>query len=156
MRIKNKRVLKNGAVAGYVYYKKDKKWKWRIVGHVKKNKKGGSEDCQVEWKDIVFRVVFSNDNENIVIFRSDEMIKLFEFLNNKKWKLYVGETINGLVCDSFRNRTEPEGHLEVLKTFFCKEKKGLEYIYNVAIPNESERDESEIDKIRVKLYIIIN
>ena len=52
MRVKNKRVLKNGAVAGYVYYKKDKKWKWRIVGHVKKNKKGGSEDCQ-EWNNIV-------------------------------------------------------------------------------------------------------
>jgi len=40
MRIKSKRVLKNGAVAGYVYYSDEKKWKWRIVGHTK-SKKGG-------------------------------------------------------------------------------------------------------------------
>ena len=26
MKIKNKRILKNGAIAGYVYYPKDKKW----------------------------------------------------------------------------------------------------------------------------------
>ena len=31
MKVKNKRVLKNGAVAGYVYYKSEKKWKWRII-----------------------------------------------------------------------------------------------------------------------------
>ena len=42
MRIKGKRVLKNGAIAGYVYYPSDKKWKWRIIGR-KKNIKGGSE-----------------------------------------------------------------------------------------------------------------
>lgn len=38
MKVKGKRTLKNGAVAGYVYYSKEKKWKWRIIG---KNKKGG-------------------------------------------------------------------------------------------------------------------
>lgn len=32
--------MKNGAVAGYVYYSDEKKWKWRIVGHTK-SKKGG-------------------------------------------------------------------------------------------------------------------
>ena len=36
MRIKGKRVLKNGAVAGYVYYSKEKKWKWRIVGRAQR------------------------------------------------------------------------------------------------------------------------
>jgi hypothetical protein len=40
MKIKDKRVLKNGAVGGYVYYPKDKKWKWRIISGPKK--KGGS------------------------------------------------------------------------------------------------------------------
>ena len=29
MKIKGERTLKNGAKAGYVYYPKDKKWKWR-------------------------------------------------------------------------------------------------------------------------------
>lgn len=27
--IKGKKILKNGAIAGYVYYEKDKKWKWK-------------------------------------------------------------------------------------------------------------------------------
>ena len=42
MKIRNKRILKNGAIAGYVYYPKDKKYKWRIVGRNKK--KGGGEE----------------------------------------------------------------------------------------------------------------
>ena len=41
MKIKNQRILKNGAIAGYVYYSKDKKWKWRIIG--RNNKKGGNK-----------------------------------------------------------------------------------------------------------------
>jgi len=40
MKIKEKRLLKNGAIAGYVYYAKENKWKWRIIG--RNNKKGGS------------------------------------------------------------------------------------------------------------------
>ena len=43
MKIKNKRILKNGAIAGYVYYTNEKKWKWRIIGNKTKNKqKGGN------------------------------------------------------------------------------------------------------------------
>jgi len=38
MKVKGKRTLKNGVLAGYVYYSKEKKWKWRIIG---RNKKGG-------------------------------------------------------------------------------------------------------------------
>jgi phage pi2 protein 07 len=40
MRVKGKRVLKNGTIAGYVYYKKEKKWKWRFISG-KKRMKGG-------------------------------------------------------------------------------------------------------------------
>lgn len=42
MKVKGKRILKNGAVAGYVYYNKDKKWKWRIINGPKK-KRGGEK-----------------------------------------------------------------------------------------------------------------
>jgi len=35
MKIKGKRILKNGTIAGYVYYQKEKKWKWRIIGRSK-------------------------------------------------------------------------------------------------------------------------
>jgi hypothetical protein len=46
MKVKNERILKNGAVAGYVYYESEKKWKWRIIkgplkgGRKKKKFKG--------------------------------------------------------------------------------------------------------------------
>ena len=35
MKIKNKKVLKNGRIGGYVYYPENKKWKWRIIGNMK-------------------------------------------------------------------------------------------------------------------------
>ena len=43
LKIKGKKVFKNGAVGAYVYYNKEKKWKWRIIkGPKKKNiMKGG-------------------------------------------------------------------------------------------------------------------
>ena len=41
MRTKDTRILQNGALAGYVYYSKEKKWKWRIIG--RNEKKGGGE-----------------------------------------------------------------------------------------------------------------
>ena len=51
MRIKNKKVLKNGAMAGYVYYTKEKKWKWRIFkGPTKKKQKGGTEISDIAVK----------------------------------------------------------------------------------------------------------
>ncbi len=50
MRIKGKRVLKNGAVAGYVYYSKEKKWKWRIVGRAQRGGTGTAISTQMESK----------------------------------------------------------------------------------------------------------
>ena len=46
MKVKGKRVLKNGVVAGYVYYTEEKKWKWRFLG--RENKSGG---CNKKIKD---------------------------------------------------------------------------------------------------------
>jgi hypothetical protein len=40
MKVNGKQVLKNGAIAGYVYYKDENKWKWRIIGRNKM--KGGA------------------------------------------------------------------------------------------------------------------
>ena len=40
MKIKGKRVLKNGALAGYVK-QRDGSWKWRIIKGPTKNKTGG-------------------------------------------------------------------------------------------------------------------
>ena len=44
MKIKGKRVLKNGAVAGYVW--KDRKWKWRIIKGPSKKRGGGPRTCK--------------------------------------------------------------------------------------------------------------
>ena len=46
MRTKDTRILQNGALAGYVYYSKEKKWKWRIIG--RNEKKGGGETEIIE------------------------------------------------------------------------------------------------------------
>jgi hypothetical protein len=46
MIIKETRILQNGALAGYVYYNKEKKWKWRIIG--RNEKKGGGKDEIIE------------------------------------------------------------------------------------------------------------
>lgn len=48
MKIKNKRILKNGAIGAYVYYSKDKKWKWRIIGNTKK--KGGNQKIKIKFE----------------------------------------------------------------------------------------------------------
>jgi hypothetical protein len=47
MKTKNIRVLKNGVNAGYVYYPKDKKWKWRFI------KKGGNNTTNMLLNDNV-------------------------------------------------------------------------------------------------------
>jgi len=39
-RTKGKRILKNGAIGAYVYYAKEKNWKWRIIG--RNTSKGGT------------------------------------------------------------------------------------------------------------------
>ena len=41
--IKNMKILKNGAIGAHVYYKKDKKWKWRILG----KHKGGTTNKEL-------------------------------------------------------------------------------------------------------------
>lgn len=126
MRVKNKRVLKNGAVAGYVYYKKDKKWKWRIVGHVKKNKKGGS-NCQFDWNKIVFYFCF-NDDERIEKIPSRELKSFFEMLNNKYqfWSVfYEIDDIPNILF--FESEVKPEVEL---KSFICESKIGQDYFKN--------------------------
>lgn len=43
MKTKNKKIFKNGAVGAYVYYNKEKKWKWRIIQGPVKKYKGGTK-----------------------------------------------------------------------------------------------------------------
>ena len=50
-KIKGKKILKNGAVAGYVYYSKERKWKWRIISGPKR-KRGGTNEKNMRKKSI--------------------------------------------------------------------------------------------------------
>jgi hypothetical protein len=84
MKIKEKRLLKNGAIAGYVYYAKENKWKWRIIG--RNNKKGGSphsltlirenhdDDCRYTIDDII--------NPNYMNMINDNFRRCLELNNN--------------------------------------------------------------------------
>tara|TARA_Y100000590_G_C15172297_1_gene807866 strand:- start:25 stop:189 length:165 start_codon:yes stop_codon:yes gene_type:complete len=40
MKIKGKKIFKNGAIGAYVYYKTEDKWKWRIISGPKKQNGG--------------------------------------------------------------------------------------------------------------------
>ena len=72
MRVKGKRVLKNGATAGYVYYSKDKKWKWRIISGPKsrkggkKKKKGGNKNNVIHGNLNNWLPKGRNNNNNVV------------------------------------------------------------------------------------------
>jgi phage pi2 protein 07 len=53
MKVRDKRILKNGTVAGYVYYPKEKKWKWRFLpstmtGGRKKKKFKGKKNSRIK------------------------------------------------------------------------------------------------------------
>jgi hypothetical protein len=68
-KIKNKRILKNGAIAGYVYYANEKKWKWRIIGNSNKKKGGANYD-----------ILRFHNNQNIHI--PDFDMQLYKLLSN--------------------------------------------------------------------------
>ena len=63
MKVKGKRTLKNGAIAGYVYYSKEKKWKWRIIGRDKKQK-GGNGNYNLN-HNLISNTTVSNDYTNL-------------------------------------------------------------------------------------------
>lgn len=82
MKVKGKRVLKNGAIAGYVYYPKEKKWKWRIVGRIQQ--KGGGKEEMIQ--------AIKNSG------RYDEWVNygsLFGYINNSRPRYYGYDTLNG-------------------------------------------------------------
>jgi serine/threonine protein kinase len=77
MRVKGKRILKNGVTAGYVYYPKEKKWKWRFI---KGKQKGG---------------IVTDENFNAIMkqYKPSAEIneRLEEHVNNKNQNLMLTE-----------------------------------------------------------------
>jgi hypothetical protein len=81
MRVKGKRILKNGAVAGYVYYSDEKKWKWRIIKGPKKGMKGGKILTAQDILDNFYLCTQTRYDKPII----DELLPMgsFEELNGK-------------------------------------------------------------------------
>ena len=100
MRVKGKRVLKNGMEAGYVYYSKEKKWKWRIIGKAKKSKrvqKGGTN--------INFGMLFKN---NVLQIRSNTFRNIKNFVRNKDEK-NIYEGIEPIITEFIRLYNDKRG-----------------------------------------------
>ena len=89
MKIKNQRILKNWAIAGYVYYSKDKKWKWRIFG--KNNKKGGEK----------YSLTLINEFNNTEKFTVDDLLNpnLDEIVEEYFIKSVPNENLNIIIRD---------------------------------------------------------
>jgi hypothetical protein len=83
-KIKNQRVLKNGAIAGYVYYANEKKWKWRIIGNSNKQKGGYNYD-----------ILRLHNNQNIGI--PDLDIELYKLLSNNPLQINFNGRNNEIV-----------------------------------------------------------
>lgn len=60
MRVKGKRILKNGVTAGYLYYPKEKKWKWRFI----KGKQKGGDPTANEINEILGLTIPVGSNQN--------------------------------------------------------------------------------------------
>lgn len=75
MKVKGKRTLKNGAVAGYVYYSKEKKWKWRIIGRNKNHKGSGRVQSKMEYMENFNNTIYEDDimyqDDDVCILRPD-------------------------------------------------------------------------------------
>lgn len=104
MKVKGKRILKNGAVGAYVYYKKEKKWKWRIVEGPKKKKpqSGGAQFIPTE--NLFFKKIQVNNNNNSrnILSNNDQSIIL----------------IPGWLCDaknSYENLLTYFKHLKIIE-----------------------------------------
>lgn len=92
MRIKGKRVLKNGAVAGYVYYSKEKKWKWRIVGRAQRGGSGkGSSKGSIRLSNL------PSNNEIINSWNNEK-----EHLNSIVNKLIQRKNVSGVKKNKLR------------------------------------------------------
>jgi len=65
MRVKGIKVFSNGARGGYVYYKNEKKWKWRIISGPRKKKKGGVFRLSntVPTSNLKYKIIFNEHNE---------------------------------------------------------------------------------------------
>jgi hypothetical protein len=112
IKVKSKRTLKNGAVAGYVYYSKEKKWKWRIIGRDKKQKGGVNKKY---W----FRVVQTREN---IYKKFNNQTKINDVKSiisnhlNQNTKLIAGRNImNGLkTLSNYQNNSISPIHVVLL------------------------------------------
>ena len=151
MKIKGKRVLKNGAVAAYVL-QKDKTWRWRIIKGPKKNYKGGNKiltknnyfsnhrgKTLYEWNNNAknlkeWKYIFTSDeNDNIYRHNNEDKKKTFYSNNNDGYALGKTASISYLI-NSFREFYNPSYldyflYYKVLEITKKREKEEREFLY---------------------------
>lgn len=112
--IKGKKILKNGAIAGYVYYEKDKKWKWRIIGRIKKigGYKSQIKDNLKKLHDMGFRNKFYQGRLNN-LERGINKNKIASNLQNRLNRKYSGTLTN----KRFRKKELIENTIKLLKEY---------------------------------------
>lgn len=137
MRIKGKRVLKNGAIAGYVYYSKEKKWKWRIVGRAQRGGGHGSSKMTYADQTGLQEINYSNlPNNNEIINSQDKEI---EYL-----KKIIKENLRKNITKQQKKKLG-----ELKKRLFNLE-------INIAIEKlSSENEQDYLNKISIEVFDIL-
>lgn len=98
MRVKGKRILKNGAVAGYVYYNNDKKWKWRIIKGPKKRIKGGALNNSYEFEDLSY--CFDSYDTPLIYDENKNTNHPYNYACIRDWK--INDKLKGLGIGSYQ------------------------------------------------------
>ena len=98
MRVKGERILKNGAVAGYVYYSDEKKWKWRIIKGPKKRIKGGALNNSYEFKDLSY--CFDSYDTPLIYDENKNTNHPYNYACIRDWK--INDKLKGLGIGSYQ------------------------------------------------------
>ena len=167
MRVKGKRVLKNGMEAGYVYYSKEKKWKWRIIGKAKKSKrvqKGGTDvNFGMLFKEHVLKIrskTFKNiknfvkdkDKENIYKGIEPIIHEFIQLYNTKRGFVNHFRKCRGNDLKSFEGTSENYRCLAAKFAFIIKNIDSISSLFNPTYTNIATYTNNQM-KISIKMYM---
>lgn len=144
MKIKGKRVLKNGAIAGYIYYNEEKKWKWRIIKGPIKTKKQKKYHGGTKYEKNNIITFVARDNPKIVKYKA-KILDIYKNIENT-WLLepaYKVEIMGNL------NTTDNEGKIRWIPQSLIN---NLQY-YNINNQENNNLTNSENNDMNVRTFL---
>jgi hypothetical protein len=101
MKVKGKRILKNGTIAGYVYNSKTKKWNWRFIGRQTggdrtKDRKANFNTINAYQKERNALLNYLDDKVRRTAFFRPKRKKKFRNISNRIRKSVKNNEINGV------------------------------------------------------------